>query len=185
MGNIKKYLSPSSRLKTDVTFVLRSGTFAAHKAFLAGCLPVFDGLFYGEKADRSLEKVNLELVSLSSFTIFMNHVYGSEMEVDSLSFQTLVEMNWIALKYGDKAFSSVLIPKLELMKEKQKDASILKLWKELDLNYAALLEIVDNGKESESIGGNKDCFGKEIAGDLELRRIEIWKDIRRIIKNLK
>ena len=164
--------------------MLRNGTFAAHKVFLAECLPVFDELFYGKNADRTLEKVNLEFASLLSFTIFVNHVYGLEMEVDSLSFRTLVEMNWIALKYGDKAFSSVLIPKLELMKEKQKDASILKLWKELDLNYAALLEIVDNGKESESIGGNKDCFGKEITEDLDLRRIEISKDIRRIIKKL-
>ena len=47
-----------------------------------------------------------------------------------------------------------------------------------------MLEIVDNGKESESIGGNKDCFGKEITEDLDLRRIEISKDIRRIIKKL-
>ena len=184
LGNIKKYLSPSSRLKTDVTFVLRSGTFAAHKIFLSVSLLVFYELFYGEKADRTLEKVNLEFASLSSFTIFMNHVYGSEMEVDSLSFRTLVELNWIALKYGDEAFSNVLIPKMELMKEKQNDVSILKLWEELGSKYAALLEIVDNGKESESIGGSTDCFGNEITEDQDLRRIEISKDIRRIIKKL-
>ena len=98
MGNIKHLLSSSSRLQTDVTFVLHSGTFAAHKAVLAGCLPVFDGLFYGDEADRSLEKVNLEFVSLSAFRIFMNHVYGSEIELDSLSFRTLVELNWLAVK---------------------------------------------------------------------------------------
>ena len=81
---------------------------------------MFDELFYDKNADGTLEKVNLEFASLLSLTIFVNHVYGLEMEVDSLSFRTLVEMNWIALKYGDKAFSSVLIPKLELMKEKTK-----------------------------------------------------------------
>ena len=58
LGNLKKFLSPSSRIKTDVTFVLRNGTFAAHKVFLAECLPVFDELFYGKNADRTLEKVN-------------------------------------------------------------------------------------------------------------------------------
>ena len=184
LGNIKKYLSPSSRLKTDVTFVLRSGTFPAHKIFLSVSLPVLYELFYGENADRTLEKVNLEFASLSSFTIFMNHVYGSEMEVDSLSFRTLVELNWLAVKYDDETFSNVLIPKMEVMKEKQNDGLILKLWEELGSKFAVLLDSLDNGKESESSGGSTDCFGNEITEDQNLRRIEISKDIRRIIKEL-
>ena len=73
---------------------------------------------------------------------------------------------------------------MEVMKEKQNDGLILKLWEELGSKFAVLVESPDNRKEIESIGGSTDCLGSKINEDKRSRRIEILKDVRRIIKKL-
>ena len=57
-GDMTSLLSPSSRLATDVIFLVQSVSIPAHKAILATALPAFDDMFFGDKANRLLETVD-------------------------------------------------------------------------------------------------------------------------------
>ena len=63
---------------TDVTFQLADGsTVAAHKLLLAITSPVFEAMFFGPLADRSLREVRVEDVKPSGFKRLLHFIYNS------------------------------------------------------------------------------------------------------------
>ena len=61
-ADLTHFLLPSSRLPTDVTFLVSGGKeVAAHKSFLASAHRVFDQMFFGP--DGAGAKVNMVKVS--------------------------------------------------------------------------------------------------------------------------
>ena len=184
LGDFTKLLSSKSQLPTDVTFNLHSGTFSAHKAVLAHSLPVFDALFYGEEADPLLYKVDVEIVSPSSFRVFLHHVYGATVELDTLSFHTLVELHWLAVKYQDESFITQLVSKIEEMVERETNYETLTLWEDLVTKYTGMVGSPHIGGEIESRGGSRDCLGIELMEEKRSRRRKRLKDVWRIITKL-
>ena len=59
-ADLTHFLLPSSRLPTDVAFIVSGKEVGAHKSFLASAHPVFDEMFFGAEAGA---KVNVVQVS--------------------------------------------------------------------------------------------------------------------------
>ena len=100
--DLTHFLLPTSRLPTDVTFLLPTSTFPAHKAILSTHLAAFDDLFFGPFADRGREVVQVDGISADSFELFLHHCYGDKVEVEGLGeLPILAELHALAQRYGD------------------------------------------------------------------------------------
>ena len=64
-ADLTHFLLPSSRLPTDVTFIVSGREVAAHKNFLAAAHPAFEEIFYGERAGD-----NVNMVTVSCWDVF-------------------------------------------------------------------------------------------------------------------
>lgn len=101
-GDLTHFLLPTSRLPTDVTFLLPTSTFPAHKGILSTHLAAFDDLFFGPFADRGREVVQVDGISADSFELFLHHCYGDKVEVEGLGeLPILAELHALAQRYGD------------------------------------------------------------------------------------
>ena len=59
-GDLTHFLLPSSRLPTDVTFLMSGGKeVGAHKSFLASAHPAFDEMFFGDEAGAKVDRVKV------------------------------------------------------------------------------------------------------------------------------
>jgi len=100
-ADLTQFLLPSSRLPTDVIFVVSGKEVAAHKSFLATADPAFDELFFGAKAEAGVNrvKVNAE-VGEETFTLFLRHMYGCKMEVAAMTeLLTLAELHSLTCQF--------------------------------------------------------------------------------------
>ena len=113
-GDLTHFLAPSSRLPSDITFHVKDQTFPAHKPILAAALPVFDSLFFGSEADRSLILIEVvEEISPEAFQLFLWHSYGRKIEVEKLQFGDLAELHSLAWQYGDGSLKVQMATLLE------------------------------------------------------------------------
>ena len=166
-GDLTHLLSSSSRLDTDVTFNLQSVSFPAHKCILANALPAFHTLFFGCEADPLLYSVDVEVVSPQAFRVFLHQVYGRTVEVDTLSFHTLVELHWLAVNYQDGRFITQLVSKMEEMVERQTEYETLSWWQDLVITYKVdkLQLVLENKRTTGNINGKDLETVVEVAGD--------------------
>merc|ERR1711989_61072 len=183
-GDFTKLLSSKSRMPTDVTFKVQSVQFAAQKAFLAHCLPVFDDLFYGVEADPSLYEIDVPIVSALSFQIFLFHVYGSTIELDNVNYHTLLELKWLAVNYRDESFKNQLICKIEGKKEREIDVDLLKMFDDLFSKYTVMEGWADFWRKIETMGGIGDGFRIELMAEnsfgITNRLKDVWMKPERI-----
>ena len=101
-GDLTHFLLPTSRLPTDVTFLLPTSTFPAHKGILSTNLTAFDDLFFGPFADRGRKVVEVDGISADSFHLFLRHCYGDKVEVEGIGeLPILAELHALAGRYGD------------------------------------------------------------------------------------
>ena len=66
-ADLTHFLLPSSRLPTDVIFVVSGREVAAHKNFLAAAHPAFEEIFFGERAGADVNRV-----TVSCWICFLN-----------------------------------------------------------------------------------------------------------------
>ena len=166
-GDLTHLLSSSSRLPTDITFNLQSVTFPAHKAILATALPAFDDLFFGNEADPLLYEIDVEYVGPHAFRVFIHHVYGQTVELDTYSFHTLVELHWLAVNYQDDRFITQLVSKMEEMVERQTNYETLTWWEDLVITYKVdkLQLILAYKRNTVKIEDNNLETAMEVSGD--------------------
>jgi len=101
-ADLTNFLLPSSRLPTDVTFVVSGKEVGAHKSFLAAAHPAFDQMFFEAEAGVGVTRVKVEgEVSEHTFNLFLRHMYGCKMEVEEVAeFSTLAELHSITSQFG-------------------------------------------------------------------------------------
>ena len=58
-ADLTHFLLPSSRLPTDVTFLVSGKEVCAHKSLLAAAHPVFDDMFFGAEAGAQVNRVKV------------------------------------------------------------------------------------------------------------------------------
>jgi len=101
-ADLTHFLLPSSRLPTDVTFMVSGKEVGAHKSFLAAAHPAFDQMFFGVEAGAVVNRVKVEgEVNEDTFNLFLRHMYGCKMEVVEITeLSTLAELYSIASQFG-------------------------------------------------------------------------------------
>jgi len=100
--DLTNFLLPSSRLPTDVTFMVSGKEVGAHKSFLAAAHRAFDQMFFEAEAGAGVTRVKVEgEVSEHTFNLFLRHMYGCKMEVKEVAeLSTLAELHSIASQFG-------------------------------------------------------------------------------------
>ena len=142
-------------------------TFPAHKSILATALPAFDALFFGDEADPLLYEVDVEYVGPQAFRVFIHHLYGQTVELDTYSFHTLVELHWLAVNYQDERFITQLVSRMEEMVERQTDYETLTWWEDMVITYKVdkLQLILANKRNTVKIEDNNLETAMEVSGD--------------------
>jgi len=155
---------------------------AAHKAILATAGTAFDKMFFGDKADRLLDTITVETdVNPQVFRLFLHHMYGAAVEVDTLSFHTLVGLYSLCMEYEMERLRTDLVARMKELVEIQTKYETVVDWLELvtkhkvDKLQILLQEKRNNLKEKvnennfclllERSNGN-DEYSKELRSDL-------------------
>jgi len=102
-ADLTHFLLPSSRLPTDVSFMVSGKEIGAHKSFLAAAHPGFDEMFFGAEAVAAgVNRVKVEgEVSEDAFNPFLRHMYGCKINVVEITeLSTLAELHRIASQFG-------------------------------------------------------------------------------------
>ena len=98
-GDMTHFLLPTSRLPTDVTFLVGGAEVTAHRSILATALPAFDSMFYGPEVGAGA-RVEVEGASPDTFKLFLHHAYGRRVEVEALvDLRVLVELATLASRW--------------------------------------------------------------------------------------
>ena len=139
--NLLLFLSPNSRLPTDVVFeVYPTSTSTpvrvlAHKCFLANANPVFDKMFFqsGKAREPQGAEVTIQIKNKSEdvFRMFLNHLYGEELVVEDLSSLTsVIQMFELVEQYNVVELKEILLHKMKTqVVEKENFLSVVDLVK--------------------------------------------------------
>lgn len=143
VANLLQFLSPNSRLPTDVVFQVHPSptssnpvTVLAHKCFLANANPVFDKMFFqsGQAREPQGAEVTIQINNKSEdvFRMFLRHMYGEELVVENLSsFTSVIQMFELVEQYDVVELKEVLLHKMKTqVVEKENFLSVVDLVKE-------------------------------------------------------
>jgi len=141
--NLLQFLSPNSRLPTDVVFEVYPSTTSstpvkvlAHKCFLANANPVFDKMFFqsGKAREPQGTEVTVQIKNKSEdvFRMFLNHLYGEELVVEDLSsLSSVIQMYELVEQYDVVELKEDLLQKMKIkVVEKENFLSVVDLVKE-------------------------------------------------------
>jgi len=141
--NLLQFLSPNSRLPTDVVFEVYPSTTSstpvkvlAHKCFLANANPVFDKMFFqsGKAREPQGSEVTVQIKNKSEdiFRMFLNHLYGEELVVEELtSLSSVIQMFELVEQYDVVELKENLVKKMKTqVVEKENFLSVVNLVKE-------------------------------------------------------
>jgi len=123
-GNLTHFLLPTSRLLTDVTFLVEGARVAAHRSILATALPYFDHLFFGKQA-RAVEEVEVVDITRKTFLLFLHHVYGSRLEVAGLTDPTVLsDLATLGRQFGDPALVGEVVERMRALAAEVEEAPV-------------------------------------------------------------
>ena len=121
-SNVAHYLSPNSRLPTDVDFEVYSPSspspvhVGAHKCFLADASTVFDEMFFKKrKPEENTDKVTVRIDNIkeSVFRMFLKHLYGEKVEVGRLDISSVLEISELVEKYGIEDLKEEIVERIK------------------------------------------------------------------------
>ena len=123
-ANLTHFLLPSSRLPTDVTFLVEGARVAAHRSILATALPYFDHMFFGQQA-RAVQEVQVADVTHKTFLIFLHHVYGHRLEVEGITDTTVLSsLSTLGRRFGDHGLVGEVVGRMRALATAVEEAPV-------------------------------------------------------------